>query len=110
MNREEHFFIGFVLLILSYFILNYLGFLKFFGYAVTLLIGSVLPDVIEPAKDYTHRDYFHSRRFLKILYYGLIVTFIIGLISNQIFYIFFLIIGYIFHLFLDSTTKMGLPK
>lgn len=110
MNREQHIGIAFILLIGFYFLLQWLNLMAYFGYAVTLLFGSILPDLIEPAKHYTHRNYFHSKRFLKILYYSLIPLLIIGIFFNLILYAFFLVIGYISHLWLDSTTKMGLPR
>ncbi len=109
MNKEEHFTLAIILVIAIYFILNYLNLLNYFPYAGVLLIGSVLPDIIEPAKHYTHRNYFHSKRFLKILYYSLIPTLLLGVFIHGILYLFFLVIGYISHLWLDSTTKMGLP-
>ena len=110
MNSEEHYILAFILVVASYFVLNYFNLLNYFGYSVALLIGSILPDIIEPAKHYTHRNYFHSKRFLKINYYLLLPTLLIGFFINWIFYLFFLIIGYTSHLWLDSTTKMGLPK
>ena len=110
MNKEEHFTLAFILLIGFYFLLNWMHLSNYFSYAGLLLIGSILPDILEPAKDYTHRDYFHSERFLKLLYKSLIPLVIIGLFLNQILYLFFLILGYISHLWLDSTTPMGLPK
>jgi len=110
MNKEQHFTLAIVLLIAIYFGLNWLNLLNYFSYASVLIIGSVLPDIIEPAKHYTHRNYFHSKRFLKILYYSLIPTLLIGIFFNWILYFFFLAIGYISHLWLDSTTKMGLPN
>jgi len=110
MNKEQHFTVAIVLLIAIYFGLNWLNLLNYFFYAGVLIIGSVLPDIIEPAKHYTHRNYFHSKRFLKILYYSLIPTLLIGIFFNWILYIFFLVVGYISHLWLDSTTKMGLPN
>ncbi len=92
MNKEEHYTIAIILVIIFYFILNYLHLLKYFGYSVALLLGSVLPDIIEPAKTYTHRNYFHSKRILKIMCYLLIPTLILGFFINWVFYIFFLII------------------
>jgi len=85
MNREEHFTLGFVLLFVSYFVLKYFNLFHLFGYAGFLLIGSVLPDVIEPAKHYTHRNFFHSKRFLKILAYSLLASFVIGFLINPVF-------------------------
>jgi|GEM_PF-6261089 inner membrane protein len=109
MDREAHFTFGIILLIGSYFLLDYIHLISLFGYAITLIVGSVLPDIIEPAKDYTHRDYFHSKRFLKMLYYSLPITLLIGLFFHGWLYLFFLAVGYISHLWLDLTTKMGLP-
>lgn len=105
MNSKEHYTLAFILLIVIYFILNYFNLLSYFGYSVSLLLGSVLPDMIEPAKNYMHRNYFHSKRFLKILYYLIIPTLILSILFNYLFYIFFLIMGYISHLWLDSTTR-----
>lgn len=109
MNKNEHLLIALILLVVTYFIFNYFNLLNYLGYAVTLFIGSVIPDWTEPAKDYQHRSYFHSKKFLKILYYSAIPLLLIGLFSNWFLYLFFLVIGYISHLWLDSTTKMGLP-
>ena len=115
-NKETHFTIAFIALIILYFIMNKLNLFNYFGYATILLIGSVLPDIIEPAvakknrKTWEHRQFFHSKRFLKSLYVSLIPLLILGIMFNIILYLFFLVIGYVIHLWLDSTTKMGLPK
>jgi inner membrane protein len=110
MNKNEHYTVAFIVLIVIYFLLDYINLIKFFGYAVTLIVGSVAPDILEPAKHYTHRKFFHSSTTLKYLTYSLIPLLIFSLIINNIFYIFFFVTGYIIHLLMDSTTKMGLPK
>lgn len=109
-NKETHFTIAFILLVIIYFLMNYLSLVKYFGFATILLIGSILPDMIEPAYHYTHRKYFHSKSFLKILYIILLPLLIISIFLPIILYLLFLIIGYILHLWLDATTKMGLPN
>ena len=110
MNSDEHLGIAFISIIIFYFFLKFIGLISYFGYASALIVGSVLPDIIEPAKNYKHRKYFHSKRFLKVLAISLIPFFIIGIFNNLFLYGLFLIIGYILHLGLDSSTKMGLPK
>lgn len=115
-NRETHFTIAFIALVIIYFIMNKFNLINYSGYAVILLVGSILPDIIEPAiaknnrKAWEHRQFFHSKKLLKNLYISLIPLLILGVIFNLFFYLFFLVIGYIIHLWLDSTTKMGLPK
>ena len=74
-----------------------------------MLIGTLAPDIIEPATDYRHRHFFHSRKFLKYLFQGLLVSFVLALFISSLWWIFFFIVGYIIHLGLDSTTPMGLP-
>ncbi len=114
-RRETHYTIAFVLLILVYFLMNKLGLFSYFGYAVAILVGSVLPDVIEPAisngnrKAWQHRQVFHSKRTLKGILILIIPVLILGMFFNIFLYLFFGLIGYILHLLMDSTTKMGLP-
>ena len=81
-----------------------------FTYLIGMFVGAVIPDILDPPTDYTHRKFFHSKRVLKFLStWGLGITFILGLVSYGFFWIFFGNIGYISHLLLDSTTPMGLP-
>jgi hypothetical protein len=111
-GRNTHFSIALILLIVIYFTLDYFNF-NLSNYslnAVALLIGSVIPDIIEPAEHYTHRKYYHSKRFLKILYFSLPISLLLGIILNPILCVFFFVLGYISHLWLDSTTKMSLPE
>lgn len=109
MNKEQHLTFALILLIASYFILHYLDLGAYLGYAVMIFVGAVLPDWIEPAKHYTHRDVFHSKTALRYCYYGLGITLVLGIFIHGFLWIFFLLIGYISHLWMDSTTKMGLP-
>lgn len=110
MNRDAHIGIAILLAILFSFILVKLGLENFMYYLFPMYFTSILPDVLEPATDYTHRQFFHSKRVLKfLLNYALTITFIFALIFHWGFYIFFGIVGYILHLLLDSTTSMGLP-
>lgn len=78
------------------------------------IIGSVLPDKIEPAKNSHHRSLFHSKIALVIAGYIIYKIIIIGnfniagepLIGQ---FTGFVCIGYISHLILDATTPAGIP-
>ena len=109
-NKETHFTIAIIVLI-------GLIYLKFpAGYAFALVIGSILPDIFEPAYHYTHRNFFHSKRMLKYALLTIIALPIgfllsrINLSSGLFFFIGYLALGYVLHLLADSTTPMGLPK
>jgi hypothetical protein len=84
--------------------------------SILVVLGSLAPDFLEPAHYWNHRSFFHSQKLLKIL---LITTGIIGffeiifysIFQSQIFlFIISFLVGYILHLLLDFTTKMGLPS
>jgi len=111
-----------------------IGILAFLGYAyvigsivgaindpwiwgvIAAVIGSVIPDKIEPATSFRHRGLFHSMGALRTagLLFGVsaLTAVIIAFFSPfPAFYIiscFFL--GYFFHLLADSITPMGLPR
>jgi membrane-bound metal-dependent hydrolase YbcI (DUF457 family) len=80
-----------------------------------VLFGSVMPDVLEPARTWTHRGLGHSRRAMKGAAELFAVTAVLGLFqflnpSLSLCYIvsgFFL--GYVVHLLADATTPAGLP-
>ncbi|MEM3649049.1 MAG: hypothetical protein QW506_07810 [Thermoproteota archaeon] len=73
-------------------------------------LGSALPDLIEPSGDFRHRGFAHSRRVLNklatiFLIFSLFTFFIFALLVLSAG-----LIGYILHLFADSTTKTGIPE
>jgi membrane-bound metal-dependent hydrolase YbcI (DUF457 family) len=80
-----------------------------------VLFGSVMPDVLEPARTWVHRGLGHSRRAMKGAAELFAVTAVLGLFqfldpSLSLCYIasgFFL--GYAVHLLADSVTPAGLP-
>ena len=80
-----------------------------------VLFGSVMPDILEPARTWTHRGLGHSRRALKFsgvvfatsAALGLFQFFIPGLYLAYVISAFFL--GYLVHLLADATTPAGLP-
>ena len=79
-------------------------------YLLPLFFTTLLPDILEPANHYNHRKFFHSKKVLNYLLIGLVISFIISLMLNGFFYVFFGILGYVVHLLMDSTTKIGLPQ
>jgi len=111
MNRQSHIIIGIIVAgFISYLIDGFtLG--PSLGYAlVGGFVGSILPDRIEPANYYTHRDFFHSVKFMRILGVVLLVSLPISFFITPFWFVFYGIIGYEMHLLADDTTPMGLPK
>lgn len=104
MRNREHVLIAFAVGYVLYQFLN-IGGSAFFP----LVIGSVLPDVLEPAADYKHRGFFHSKRVLKKMPVSVLIGFIIGW-STGYYHLFFGLLGYSTHLLCDATTPMGLPR
>jgi hypothetical protein len=122
MNHREHVFIGIVVFAVYNFINN--TFINAILHPINgasistqwliggfiAVIGSTFPDIIEPAKDWTHRDKFHSKKMLRSFAGIFIVTAIIGLFSPIFYYVSCFPLGYMFHLLADSMTKAGLPE
>ncbi len=121
MNNGEHIFIG----IVSFFVYNFfnntiitailtpivgmtIGTQWLIGVFIAV-IGSVIPDRLEPANHWTHRGTFHSKKVLGITGKIFAATAVIGLFIPIIFYISCFFLGYVSHLLADSTTKVGLP-
>ena len=75
-----------------------------------LMLGSVVPDLLEPAYNSFHRDFFHSKRLLKLLLISIIPLLILSKFIFETSYVLVFILAYILHLFLDSFTRRGLPK
>lgn len=76
------------------------------------VIGSLAPDVIEWSSYFTHRRFFHSKKFLLIISVATIVLFAAFYIFKIEYFLYpaLFLIGYILHLLLDATTEMGLPS
>jgi membrane-bound metal-dependent hydrolase YbcI (DUF457 family) len=82
---------------------------------IAVVLGSILPDFLEPSTNWMHRGKYHSKRALKFNGKIFAITALIGLLS-YFFYIFSVsyilsnfFLGYTSHLLADSTTTMGLP-
>ena len=110
-NKNEHLGGALILFLVFYLVLNWLRLEQYIFYAITLFIGAIIPDLIEPANHWTHRKFFHSKRTLKFLStWGIGVSFFLGLIFHDFLYLFFGVVGYALHLVQDSTTPAGLPE
>ncbi|HTY52715.1 MAG TPA: metal-dependent hydrolase [Methanomicrobiales archaeon] len=79
------------------------------------LFGSVMPDVLEPARDWTHRGLCHSRRAMRFVAYGFVFTAVMGLFEGYFTDLYLaypasaFFLGYGVHLLADSLTPAGLP-
>ncbi len=111
-NRQAHLMVGILVLIVVWFFLSKLGLdiQNSLSYSFGIFLGCMIPDIIEPAIHYTHRKAFHSKRALKVMFYILLGSMLLGLFFNWLWFISFFALGYIVHLGMDATTPMGLPK
>ena len=110
MDRSAHMVIGGVVAVLIAYAISGFSFGPTLAVAIFgSLIGSLAPDVIEPAGHYTHRDFFHSKKILKYLVAPLLISFPVMFFVPIFEWVFFCLIGYEMHLLADSTTPMGLP-
>jgi len=112
-DRETHLGFGLIFVVALYLVFQQINFKSFtIAEAFFLYVGSIIPDIIEPATSYNHRAFFHSWKLLAVLLVLSILTFLIWHFSNIGFigWIAFFCAGYIVHLLLDSTTKMSLPS
>lgn len=110
-NKETHIIIAIIPLVIIAYFYGYQLLVDYWIHVAFFIFGSILPDIIEPAFDYDHRDFFHSVGFAKFLVVALVISIILGLsIDERILYIVSISCGYLLHLFLDSLTPMGLPK
>ncbi|MFC2143988.1 metal-dependent hydrolase [Candidatus Aenigmatarchaeota archaeon] len=110
MNRQRHLIIGLITAGFISFLIDGLTLGPSLGYAlVGGFIGSLLPDRIEPAKHYTHRDFFHSKTLMRVLGVIMLVSLPISFFITEVWFIFYGIVGYEMHLLADGTTPMGLP-
>ncbi len=112
MNRQQHLIIGAIAFI-AYTLLLYLiskipaDALIYAFMAVVL--GSILPDILEAPTSWMHRGLCHSKRALKFLGEILVVTALIGLLFSIFYIVSSFFLGYVFHLLADATTEVGLP-
>ncbi len=112
-RRRDHVVIAFIILVPIWLIFG----VKYFNMAFLInwllfLFGSLAPDFLEPAHYFTHRNFFHSQKLLEVLSIFTAAGVILWLVFRfqLLLFVVSFSVGYIIHLLLDSTTKMGLPK
>ena len=113
MDRDQHLVFG---VIVSIFVAVgidgtiYSGFVST-GYALLGgALGSLIPDVLEPPRHWTHRQFFHSKTMLRYLLIGLTVMLLPSVFIPFLWFVFYCIFGYALHLLADATSQMGLPE
>jgi inner membrane protein len=111
MNTTQHIVGAGLAAIPLYLIANLIsGGINIYLFYIPAIVGGVLPDIIEPAKDWKHRKFYHSKRMLKKVSLGFVILFAAGFLWNPLFYLAMFLYGYVIHLLQDWTTKVGLPK
>jgi len=71
-------------------------------YLFGIIIGVILPDLIEPPSSRFHRKFWHSRKLFKAIILLLAFSFLASLlISRDMYWVFFILLGYEIHLFCD---------
>ena len=111
MKGKSHKLIGLIVACFISFLIDGFKIGPSFGYAfLGGLIGSLLPDIIERPYHYTHRDFFHSVKLMRILGVIMLVCFPISFFITWFWLIFYGIVGYEMHLLADWTTRMGIPS
>lgn len=115
MNKEEHFIIGIFSFIFYFLIIN-LVILSAPGKDIislgilSTIAGSIIPDILEPPKHWTHRNKYHSKTYMKKATKLFIALTVIAILVPVFMIMSGFFLGYITHLLADSTTTVGLPK
>ncbi len=112
MNRQQHLIIGAIAFIAYTYLIYLITKISTDAivYAfIAVILGSVIPDIIEAPTSWMHRGLGHSKRALKLMGMILIITALIGLLFNMFYIISSFFLGYVFHLLADATTEVGLP-
>ncbi|MFZ0004591.1 MAG: metal-dependent hydrolase [Methanoregula sp.] len=119
MRREFHLIIGILVFFVYAYLLHGIQSITI-GYFVlgfcAVIIGSILPDILEPATNSKHRGIFHSWGALKciVCIFGIsaLTDLVLALPEStkvMVFPVSCCALGYSFHLLADSTTRRGLP-
>jgi len=111
MNKNQHIVIGtiiFVLYLIFFFLMHPIDSQVIVFSYVALLAGSIIPDVVEPASDWKHRGFGHSKRVLKKMALVFFVCSLIAIVFQYSLIVSSFLLGYIVHLLADATTKVGL--
>jgi len=119
MRKQVHLFIGIVFFLGYAYCINLVQSLTptlFLVGLIGTLIGSMMPDIFEPAKTSRHRGLFHSRPVLTLtgvlfLVGAFVSLFLSGPSGSIVIYAAScFLVGYASHLLADSLTPAGLPE
>ncbi len=112
MNKQQHLTIG----VVAFFLYTYFIYIiiKISTEAITyafiaVVLGSIIPDILEPPTSWMHRGLGHSKRALKLTGKILATATLVGLFFSTFYIISSFFLGYVFHLLADATTEVGLP-
>ena len=112
MNNDEHviigFFIGILVGVFGQSFSEYFDFIIYILFVGLTVLGSVVPNLIEPPHGENNRHFFHSIVILGIL----AILFLWLMIGNQSMLNYLslgFVIGYLSHLLLDATSRKRLP-
>ncbi|MGB9726445.1 MAG: hypothetical protein ACPLZ8_07390 [Fervidicoccaceae archaeon] len=118
MNRQQHIklgLIGFIFYIVATYCLkpfeiNDASIIILIVGGTTSVLGSVLPDLVEPGGDFRHRGFAHSKRVLSWCLAIFLILFIASLLAPVLLVLSAGLLGYILHLLADATTKTSIPE
>jgi len=111
MNKNQHIVFGILSFLPYYLVFNSIHEIEnqVILYSIlSVLIGSIIPDIIEPATNWKHRGYGHSKRILIRLAQFLLLFSFIAIFFQYVLIVSSFLLGYLIHLLADSTTKIGL--
>lgn len=89
--------------------IEYFDFILYVFFVSLTVLGSVVPNLIEPSDGKNHRRFFHSFLVLGIL----IILFLLLIIGTQSIFTYLsvdFVLGYLSHLLFDATSGERLPK
>jgi len=109
-NKSIHQVVVVIIIALSLYVMFKFNLLDYFYYPFVMFFSVMIPDFLEPAKNYKHRAFFHSQYFLKIISVVLLISLLFVYFNKGWLWLSFGIIGYQSHLLIDACTPMGLPR
>lgn len=111
MNHDNHVWMTIAVAIALALLVWKLNVVSLTIYTIPMYFSTALPDLLEPAISPHHRQYFHSKRFFKILSVCLAIILVYSsFIDSRGFSYFFGTLGYLIHMQVDGLTKRGMPN
>ena len=111
MNHNAHVWISILVAVALALLVWKLNIVSLTIYSIPMYFTTTIPDLIEPAISPTHRQYFHSKRFFKLLSICLAMILVYAaFIDSRGFFYFFGVGGYMIHMVVDSVSYKGMPN